>query len=127
MNLAELFRHETDLVTVAAGQPIFRSGDAATVMYVLMQGNVEVLVGDVVVETAVTGALLGEMAMIDHAERNATVIARDECRLLPIDIRRFDFLIQQTPYFARHVMKVMADRLRRMDSMFLEIQSGRKT
>jgi CRP-like cAMP-binding protein len=36
--------------------------------------------------------------------------------LLPIERHRFNFLIQQTPNFALHVMRVMADRLRKTDA-----------
>jgi CRP-like cAMP-binding protein len=116
MNLAELFRHETDLLELPAGQALFREGDQGELMYVLMSGNVEISVHGRVVETAEAGAILGEMAMIDAPTRSATIIARSDCRLLPLEQKRFNFLVQQTPNFALHVMKVMANRLRVTDS-----------
>jgi CRP/FNR family cyclic AMP-dependent transcriptional regulator len=116
MDLIELFRHDTGLQTIAAGQPVFLAGDAGRVMFVLIEGQADVLVGDEVVESAGPGAILGEMALIDDAPRSATVIARTQCRLLPIDVDRFNSLIQKTPDFARHVMKVMADRVRSMNN-----------
>jgi hypothetical protein len=33
------------------------------------------------------------------------------------DRRRFHVLVQQAPHFATHVMKVLADRLRRMNAL----------
>jgi len=33
---------------------------------------------------------------------------------VPIGERRFTFLVQQTPFFAIQVMRIMADRLRRL-------------
>ena len=42
-------------------------------------------------------------------------MARTECHLLPIDVEKFNTLIQKTPEFARHVMKVMAERIRNMN------------
>lgn len=116
MDLIELFRHDTGIQSIAAGQPIFIAGDAGRVMFVLIEGHADVLVGDEVVESSGRGAIFGEMALIDHAPRSATVIARTECRLLPIDVERFNTLIQRTPEFARHVMKVMADRIRGMNT-----------
>jgi CRP-like cAMP-binding protein len=68
-------------------------------------------------ETASPGAILGEMAMIDEGARSATVIAKSECQLLPIAKKRFNFLIQQTPNFAVHIMKVIAMRLRKTDKL----------
>jgi CRP-like cAMP-binding protein len=115
MDLVDLFRHDTNFQSIAAGQPVFLAGDAGRVMFVLIEGHADVLVGDEVVESAGPGAILGEMALVDHAPRSATVIARTECRLHPIDVERFNTLIQKTPDFARHVMKVMADRIRSMN------------
>ncbi len=117
MNLAELFRHETDLQTLSAGQTLFREGEPGEVMYVLMSGTAEIIVHDKVVEMAERGTILGEMAMIDELPRSATVVAKSDCTLLSINRRRFNFLIQQTPNVALHVMRVIADRLRRTDAI----------
>ncbi len=117
MNLAELFRHETDLQTLAAGETLFKEGEQGDLMYVLISGTVEITVRGRLVETAEMGAILGEMAMIDDAIRSATVIAKSGCKLLPVDRKRFNFLIQQTPNFALYVMRVIADRLRRTDAL----------
>ena len=51
--------------------------------------------------------------MIDREPRSATAVAETDCELVPIDKRRFWFLVQETPYFAEIVMRVMVDRLRR--------------
>ncbi|HEU5100134.1 MAG TPA: Crp/Fnr family transcriptional regulator [Roseiflexaceae bacterium] len=59
------------------------------------------------------GGIVGEMALIDDRPRSATAVAATDCRLVPIDERRFTFLVQQTPMFALAVMRVMAERLRR--------------
>lgn len=115
MNLAELFHHETDLQTLAAGQALFKEGESGELMYVLMSGTAEIIVSNRVMETAEAGTILGEMAMIDEGTRSATVIAKTDCKLLPIDRKRFNFMIQQTPNFALNMMRVVANRLRRTD------------
>ncbi|WP_283743672.1 cyclic nucleotide-binding domain-containing protein [Sideroxydans sp. CL21] len=117
MNLAELFRHETDLESLYAGQTLFNEGEKGHLMYILMSGTAMIFVRDKLVETAEAGAIVGEMAMIDDATRTATVIAKTDCRFLPIERNRFNFLIQQTPNFALHVMRVIADRLRKADAI----------
>ena len=85
-------------------------------MYVLLEGEMDVRLGDYVVETARAGALIGEMALIDDSPRAANAVAKSACRLAPIDQRQFHFLIQQPPHFATHVMKELADRLRNMNA-----------
>ncbi len=119
MNLAELFRFETELIAIQAGQSLFRSGESGDVMYVLMQGSAIVVIGDITVERAEAGAILGELALIESLPRSATVKALTDCQFLPIGAKRFQFLVQQTPHFALHVMKVMGDRLRRTDALLL--------
>jgi CRP/FNR family transcriptional regulator, cyclic AMP receptor protein len=117
MNPAELFRQETGALQIAAGDFLFREGDNGDKMYVLLEGKVEILLGDFVLETAGPGSLIGEMALIDDSPRTATVVAKTSCRLAEIDRRRFHFLVQQTPHFAIHVMKTLADRLCRMNAV----------
>ena len=71
----------------------------------------------IVLETAGPGALLGEMALIDDSPRTANAVAKTASKLAQIDRRRFHFLVQQTPHFATHVMKMLADRLRHMNAV----------
>ncbi|HEY2103379.1 MAG TPA: cyclic nucleotide-binding domain-containing protein [Chthoniobacterales bacterium] len=115
MNPAELFHHDRDAVAVAEGDTLFHEGEHGDCMYVLLQGSADVFVGETLVESATPGALLGEMALVDSSPRTATVVATMPCRLAKIDERRFHFLVQQTPYFATHVMKVLTERLRQMN------------
>jgi CRP/FNR family cyclic AMP-dependent transcriptional regulator len=117
MNPAELFRQETGALQLAPGDSLFREGEKGEKMYVLLEGEMEILLGDFVLETVRQGALIGEMALIDDSPRTASVVAKTSCRLAEIDRRRFHFLVQQTPHFATHVMKTLADRLRHMNAV----------
>jgi len=119
MNPAELFRQDSDAMQLAPGDFLFREGDKRDVMYVLLEGEMDIRLGDYVVETAKPGALIGEMALIDDSPRAANAIAKSACRLAKIDKRRFHFLVQQTPNFATHVMRALADRLRHMNAAAL--------
>ena len=117
MNPAELFRQETGALQLAPGDSLFREGEKGEKMYVLLEGEMEILLGDFVLETVRQGALIGEMALIDDSARTASAVAKTPCRLAEIDRRRFHFLVQQTPHFATHVMKTLADRLRHMNAV----------
>lgn len=74
-----------------------------------------VVVAGEVVEQSEPGALLGEMALIDDSPRTATVAASEASRLAKVDQQRFNFIIQQNPFFAKHVMRELVERLRRMN------------
>lgn len=113
MDVLAYFKSARNVLAVPAGVIVFQEGEPAKDMYVLLQGAAEVSVGGELVEIAQPGALLGEMALVDSAPRSATVITRTDCRFLSVNTRQFDLLIRESPEFGRHVMKVMADRLRR--------------
>jgi CRP-like cAMP-binding protein len=115
INPAELFNRDTDTINLEAGQVLFREGDEGDRMYVLLEGAADVTIGGRVVESAVPGALLGEIALIEKAPRSATITATVPSRFAQVDQRRFHFMVQQTPFFATHVMHVLACRLRSMD------------
>ena len=98
-----------------AGEIIFREFDMGAEMYVVLEGEVELSIGGNVVETLGPGEPFGEMALIDQSPRVATATAKTPCALAVIPEKRFLFLIQTVPDFGLQIMKVMADRLRKMN------------
>ncbi len=116
MDLLNLISN-VDNEMVKAGTTIFTEGSIADCMYVVVEGSVNIMVGDEVFDTAGIGDMFGEMAMIDARPRSATAVANVDSKLAKIDERMFLFMIQQTPYFAQHVMRVMAERLRNMNKL----------
>ena len=111
----EMFRNESEGESHPAGHTVFSAGDPGEAMYVVLEGEVDLMIGGRVVETLGPGEPFGEMALIDHAPRVATVVARTPCRLLAIPEKRFLFMVQQTPFFSLQIMRVMAERLRKMN------------
>ncbi len=97
------------------GDVIFERGDAAECMYVVADGEVEIAVGDEIVDVLGREAIFGELALIGREPRSATARARSDCRLVEIPEKRFLYLVHETPYFALEVMRVLATRLRRRD------------
>ena len=117
-NPAAMLRGVFDSFRMSAGETLFREGDEGDRMYVILEGRMDILVGNTVVETANEGGIVGEMALIDDAPRAASVVATTLCRLVAVDRKRFHSLVQSDPTFATHVMKVLADRLRNMNRLF---------
>ncbi len=107
-----LFRNTTDFRTVTAGEIIFNAGDKGDFMYVVQEGEIEIVLNGRHVETIGPGGIFGEMALIDNHPRSASAIARTDAHIVPIDEKRFNFMVQQTPFFALHVMKITVERLR---------------
>ena len=104
---------DKETTALSAGQFVFQAGDAGETMYVVMDGEVEILDGSVLLEVAGPGSIVGELALIDDEPRSATVVVKADCRLVPVDRKRFQYMVQETPFFGLAVMKVLADRLRK--------------
>lgn len=111
LNLA-LFQNEPAPKIVPSGSTLFCAGEPGYYLYVLLKGEAEIMVDDVVVETAKPGSVIGEMALLDSQPRSATVFCPQECSFAQIDRPRFEFLVRQNPTFALDVMKIMSERLR---------------
>lgn len=109
-----LFQFEKDFETFSAGETIFEQGDAGSSMYAVQTGEVDLILGDKVLETVGAPGFLGEMALIDDSPRSAKAVAKTDCTLVPISQERFKYLVsQETPIFALQVMQTMVHRLRK--------------
>ncbi len=115
MSFLNLFAHTKDVEEYAAGDVVFRVGDPGSKMYVVLEGRVSIEIHGKRVLEAGPGELVGEMALIDAAARSATTTALEASRLAVVDEKRFLFMVQQTPFFALQVMRVLVNRLRSMD------------
>jgi len=105
-------RVDSDAVFFEPGQVIFHEGDEGHEMYVVLEGEVEIVHQERVLISIKTGEFFGEMAIIDSAPRNADAVAKTRCKLAVVNEKRFLFLVQETPYFAISVMKIMISRMR---------------
>ena len=117
LNLLNLFKNVENPGEYTAGDTIFTEGTPGDVMYVVLEGSVEITVEGKTLEVAGPGSLVGDLALIDASARSATALAMEDCHLAPVGERQFLKMVEQTPYFALHVMKVLTDRLRRMDTI----------
>ena len=111
MNLQSVFKDSENVQELQSGATVFGEGTHGDVMYTVLDGQLEISTGGRFVEMIGPGDLVGEMVLIDSNARNSTVVAKSDCRLAPVDKKRFLFMVRETPFFALHVMRVLADRL----------------
>ncbi|NUN64803.1 cyclic nucleotide-binding domain-containing protein [Pseudanabaena biceps] len=121
MTTIDLFKNDPEFIIISAGQPIFEQGGVADRMYVVIAGEVEISINGKILDVTGAGGIVGEMALIESRSRSATAIAKTECKLVPVDAKRFTFLVQQTPNFALNVMKIMVERIRKLDALVLSL------
>lgn len=116
-SILNLFQYMQSPETYAAGKTVFVQGESGDTMYVVLEGHVEIRVGEKTLEVAGPGSVIGEMALINLSTRSATAIAQDDCTLAPVDDKQFLSLVVRKPQFALSVMEIMANRLRHMDAI----------
>jgi len=109
----ELLSKDENRIQVPAGKTIFEAGQPGSEMYIVTAGQVELRSDGEVIETLEQGGVFGEMALVDDQPRAASAVALKDSELVPIDEKRFEFLLARMPFFALEVMRVMARRLRR--------------
>lgn len=118
----ELFSNNPSFVLIEAGQTLFREGDEGKMMFVLTNGSAEVVVNNRVVDSLQHGNIVGELGLVSPGPRSSTVIAKTDCQFVAIDEKRFQYLVQQAPYFATQVMRVLAERLRNTNKLIQPVE-----
>jgi len=96
--------------TIEADEILVRRGDAATSMYFITTGEVEIELPNQRVRLA-DGTFFGEIALLHRTKRSGTVTATHKTRLLVLDAQDFHALIERVPTLAAHVHKTAQARL----------------
>ncbi|HEY1727514.1 MAG TPA: cyclic nucleotide-binding domain-containing protein [Candidatus Baltobacteraceae bacterium] len=122
MHPLDIFRHDdAHAESYAAGATLFNQGESADYMYVVVEGAIDIRIGETILETVTPGGMIGEMALIEQLPRSATAVAAKDSKVSAVDRKRFLFLVQNHPFFALQVMEVLANRLRRMDDTLTKV------
>ena len=111
----EIFQTSPEPQSIKAGEVIFKAGDAESIMYGIVEGEIEISVNDKVLEKIEQGDIFGEGALV-HADskRASTATAKTDCKLAVMERDKFLFAVQQTPMFALEIMRSYSDRVRKL-------------
>lgn len=96
--------------TIEQGEVLVRRGDAASAMYFITAGEVEIALPSQQVRLA-DGTFFGEIALLHRTKRSGTVTATRKTRLLVLDAQDFHALIARMPALAAHVHQTAKARL----------------
>ncbi|MBV1894409.1 MAG: cyclic nucleotide-binding domain-containing protein, partial [Ilumatobacteraceae bacterium] len=87
----------SDEITMTEGTLLMDQGQTGREAFILLSGEVTVKRNNRKVATLGSGAIVGELSLLDHGPRTATVICDTDCTLLVIDQRRFLAVIDDVP------------------------------
>ena len=109
----------------APGAVIFLEGSRADKFYIILEGTVEVWKDYQAEERDLlaahsAGHLFGEMALIDDLPRSATVVARDNVRLVSMGRQDFHRIISENSSVALSVMRSVSAMVRQSNQSFVD-------
>jgi voltage-gated potassium channel len=96
--------------SIESGEVLVRRGDAATSMYFITAGEVEIELPSQRVRLS-DGTFFGEIALLHRTKRSGTVTATRKTKLLALDAQDFHALIERMPTLAAHVKDTAEARL----------------
>jgi CRP-like cAMP-binding protein len=99
-----------------AGKVLAREGDAGHEFIVILEGEVDIKRGDEVVATRGPGSYVGEIALLEHRPRTATVQAKTAVSADVIGQREFGTLLDDEPKIADAIKAKSAERLAEISS-----------
>lgn len=97
-------------VEAEAGAHLMEQGDVGTECFLVLDGEAGVISGEDHVATIGPGSIVGEMALIGHRPRNASVVAQTPMRLLAFDIAAFNRLLDDMPQAKQYVYEQLEAR-----------------
>jgi CRP-like cAMP-binding protein len=104
---------------------IIKQGDTGNCMYIIQEGQVEVVYeteqGEVLLAVRGKGEFVGEMAIFEREVRSATVRAFGDVRVLTIDNKNFLRRIHEDPSMAFHLVQSMSSRIRYLTAKLAQL------
>ena len=104
-----------DVLTYGQGERIVTQGETGNEMYLILQGSVQVMrdieVGQQFLAKLGHNRSFGEIALLTHSPRTATVIAETPVRLIKISSENINRLSIENPRIALQIYRILAESL----------------
>ena len=107
------------------GEAIFQKGDAPEYLYIVEEGEVDIVVPargeDLIVATFQHGSFFGELAVFDKGPRSATARAGAKTQLICLPLQAVASLLDRNPEALRRFLTVIVQRLRAADELLSRV------
>jgi CRP-like cAMP-binding protein len=108
----------SDEITMSAGTMIVDQGQTGREAFVVLDGTVNVKRNGKKVASLGAGTVVGELSLLDHGPRTATVVCETDCTLLLITQRHFAAVLEDVPALGQKIMASLAGRIRDLDRQY---------
>jgi len=110
------------------GEVIVRQGEVGDGIFVIQEGQLEILSEsqgqEMRIRVAGKDELVGEMAVFEHQVRSATVRALGEARVLTLDRKNFLRRINEDPSLAFRLVETMSHRVRELSAEIVRLKTA---
>ncbi|MFO7278887.1 MAG: cyclic nucleotide-binding domain-containing protein [Thermoanaerobacterales bacterium] len=113
--LREIAKATVEL-TLDEGKEFVTQGDVGREAFVIVEGTAEVVRAGEVIATLGPGDCVGELALLDHGPRTASVRAKTPLTVLVLGPREFSGLLDEVPALTHKILASLASRVRELDS-----------
>ena len=107
-----------DRVTFEKGEVMTKQGDPGKEAFIILSGKATVKRSGKKVATISTGSVVGELSLLDHGPRTATVTCDTECQVLVISRGNFLRVIDKVPALTHKLFAALATRIRDLDRAY---------
>jgi CRP-like cAMP-binding protein len=97
------------------GTTLVTEGETGDSMFVILSGGANVHKGGRKIAELGSGDVVGELALLSKAPRNATVTTRTNAEVAVLGRRELFRLIEDAPGFSRKLLEALANRVRELD------------
>ena len=111
----QIVARHTEVVDVPAGRPVIEEGGKGDAFFFILAGEAAVRRRGRTVATLGPGQFFGELALLDPAPRNSTVVAVAPLTLGVLGARVFRAIVRDVPNISEKLLRGMAQRLRDAD------------
>lgn len=108
----------SDEITMKAGTLIVDQGQTGREAFVVLEGSVSVKRNGKKLGSFGPGTVVGELSLLDHGPRTATVLCETDCTLLLLDQRHFMGVLDDVPALAHRLLSSLAGRIRDLDRQY---------
>ncbi len=103
------------------GDVILREGDNSDDAYIILDGEIEVTRGEMVVAKLTKNDIFGEMALVDQRPRTATCTAITPVTLGQVTRETYNTLLKHRPDALIPLIRVVTDRMRGLTELLDDI------
>jgi CRP/FNR family cyclic AMP-dependent transcriptional regulator len=107
-----------DQILMPAGQVIIEQGQSGHEAFVILSGSATVKRNGKKVATLGVGSMVGELSLLDHGPRTATVTCETDSELLVIAQRHFLAIIDEVPALGHKLLANLAGKIREFDRQY---------